>query len=59
MVDGCSDALVARGRRLRLERIGLAQGECLDLYSFWILEEIVVEETFDIEDENRILRLRI
>lgn len=59
VVDGCSDALVARGRRLRLERIGVAEGECLDLYSFWILEEIVVEETFDIEDENRILRLRI
>lgn len=56
MVDGCSDALVARGRRLR---IGVAQGECLDLYSFWILEKIVVEEMFDIEDENRILRLRI
>lgn len=59
MVDGCSDALVARGRCLRLERIGVAQGECLDLYSFWILKEIVVEEMFDIEDENRILRLRI
>lgn len=31
MVDGCSDALMARGRCLRLERIRVVQGECLDL----------------------------
>lgn len=31
MVDGCSDALVARGRCLRLEWIGVVQGEGLGL----------------------------